>query len=149
MYNIDQENRKLIERYSRKIRIFNIVGLVVLCVVFFVQKEFVVKLLTLFTLLVVYLMMKSSFRTETNAIKSIKKREYKLIETKIKDFEYINQEIDEYKPSRELKFMTFEDCALLYEIEKTDNRFSVGDSVVVQIVDNNGKECIINVINLE
>ena len=149
MYNIDQENRKLIERYSRKIRIFNIVGLVVLCVVFFVQKEFVVKLLTLFTLLVVYLMMKSSFRTETNAIKSIKKREYKLIETKINDFEYINQEIDEYKPSRELKFMTFEDCDLLYEIEKTDKRFSVGDSVVVQIVDNNGKECIINVINLE
>lgn len=149
MYNIDQENRKLIERYSRKIRIFNIVGLVVLFVVFFVQKEFVVKLLTLFTILVVYLMMKSSFRTEANAIKSIKKREYKLIETKINDFEYINQEIDEYKPSRELKFITFEDCDLLYEIEKTDNRFSVGDSVVVQIVDNNGKEYIINVINLE
>lgn len=149
MYNIDQENKKLIARYSRKIRTFNIVGLVVLCVVFLVQKEFVVKLLTLFTLLVVYFMMKSSFRTETCAIKSIKKREYKLIETKINDFEYINQEIDEYKPSRELKFLTFEDCDLLYEIEKTDKRFSVGDSVVVQIVDNNGKDCIVNVINLE
>ena len=149
MYNIDQENKKLIERYSRKIRIFNIVGLVVLGTVFLVQKEFVVKILTLFTLLVVYFMMKSSFRTETYAIKRIKKREYKLIKTKINDFEYINQEIDEYKPSRELKFLTFEDCDLLYEIEKTDKRFSIGDNVVVQVVDNNGKESIINVINIE
>jgi len=149
MYNIEQENKKLLERYNKKIRIFNIVGILVLCVVFFVQKEFVVKLLTLFTLFVVYFMIKSSFKSETYAIKSIKKREYRLIETKIADFEYINQEIDEYKPSRELKFLTFEDCDLLYEIEKTDKRFSVGDNVVVQIIDNKGKEHIINVINLE
>lgn len=149
MYNIEQENKKLLERYNKKIRIFNIVGILVLCVVFFVQKEFVVKLLTLFTLFVVYFMIKSSFKSETYAIKSIKKGDYRLIETKIADFEYINQEIDEYKPSRELKFLTFEDCDLLYEIEKTDKRFSVGDNVVVQIIDNKGKEHIINVINLE
>jgi len=145
---INEANKKLKEKFEKKIKLFNIVGLVVVCIILFIQKESVVRVLTIVTLLLIYLMLKSSFKLERETVKCIKDKNYKLIETEIENFEYINQGIDEYKPSRELKFINFKDSELLFEIEKTDRRFSVGDKVIIQIIEVNGKEKIINIIKL-
>lgn len=145
---INEANKKIKEKFEKKIKLFNILGLVVVCIVLFIQKELVVRVLTILTLLLIYLMLKSSFKLERETVKCIKDKSYKLIETEIENFEYINQEIDEYKPSRELKFIKFKDSEALFEIEKVDRRFNVGDKVIIQIIEFEEKEYIINVIKL-
>lgn len=141
-------DKQTIKKYNQRINVYNLIGVVVFGIILFVQKTIAVRLLTLFTLIVIHFMMKSLDKLSYTTVKCIKKREYRVLGTEITDFEYINQDVDAYRPSRTLKYINFKDTELLYEINKCERKFSIGDHVVLQIIECEGKEYIVNILKL-
>lgn len=146
MNEIEKSNEQIINRYNTRRKIYIIAIIVVLFIVLFVQKEIAVKVLTILTLLGVHTIIKSTTGLERAKVKCIKEKDYKIIETEIIGFEKINQEVDEYKPSRTITYLNFKDTGLLYEIEPVERKYAVGDKVILLTINYKNNEYIINII---
>ena len=146
MNEIEKSNEQIINRYNTRRKIYIIAIIVVLFIVLFVQKEIAVKVLTILTLLGVHTIIKSTTGLERAKAKCIKEKDYKIIETEIVGFEKINQEVDEYKPSRTITYLNFKDTGLLYEIEPVERKYAVGDKVILQTINYKNNEHIVSII---
>lgn len=146
MNEIEKSNEQIINRYNTRRKIYIIAIIVVLFIVLFVQKEIAVKVLTILTLLGVHTIIKSTTGLERAKVKCIKEKDYKIIETEILGFEKINQEVDEYKPSRTITYLNFKDTGLLYEIEPVERKYAVGDKVILLTINYKNNEHIVTII---
>jgi len=144
--DIDKINEKIINKYNTRKKIYIIAVIIILFIVIFVQKEMAVKILTLATLIGIHFIIKSTTGLERTKVKCVKSKEYKVLETEIVGFENINQEVDEYKPSRTITYLNFKDTGLLYEIEPVEQKYGVGDKVILQIINYKNNDYIINII---
>jgi len=143
---IEKSNQQIINRYNTRRKIYIIAIIVVLFIVVFIQKEVAVKILTIATLIGIHFIIKSTTGLERAKVKCIKAKDYKVLETEIVGFEKINQEVDEYKPSRTITYLNFKDTGLLYEIEPVERKYAVGDKVILQTINYKNNEHIINII---